>query len=66
MSDSEDTPQLKPLTEVRKDHIQRVIRSTGGDLDQARRILGISRNALIRLIKRFGLSFEESKAETEP
>jgi DNA-binding NtrC family response regulator len=51
-------PQIKTLEEIRKEHIQQVLRSTGGDLEQACRVLRISLTELRRRMKEYGLSLE--------
>jgi DNA-binding NtrC family response regulator len=43
--------QIQPLKDVRKKHVQDVLRLTGGDLDKASRVLGISEEQLIRLLR---------------
>jgi transcriptional regulator of acetoin/glycerol metabolism len=66
MPDTEETTQVKSLGEVRKEHVERVLRSTCGDLDLAGRILGISRAVLRRRIKQYGIVLEkEIPAEKE-
>ncbi|MCA1959468.1 MAG: hypothetical protein LDL33_01635 [Desulfomonile sp.] len=55
MSDTIDGSRVKPLREVRKEHILHVLRSADGDLDRAGRILGISVASLRRRIKEYGL-----------
>ncbi len=59
MRDPENTPQVKSLREFRKEHILKVLRSTGGDIARASRILGISQTTLRRSIKHYGLSIED-------
>lgn len=59
MRDPENTGQVKSLREFRKEHILQVLRSTGGDIARASRILGISPTTLRRNIKHYGLSLEE-------
>ncbi|MFZ5865242.1 MAG: helix-turn-helix domain-containing protein [Thermodesulfobacteriota bacterium] len=51
-------PHIKTLEEIRKEHIQQVLRSTGGDVEQACRVLGISLTELRRRMKEYGLSLE--------
>ncbi|HJU83500.1 MAG TPA: sigma-54 dependent transcriptional regulator [Holophagaceae bacterium] len=48
------------LEEVEKRHIQRVLASLGGRVDQAARSLGISRSSLYQRIQRFGLKVDPS------
>ncbi len=43
--------QIQPLKDVRKKHVQDVLRLTGGDLDKASRVLGINQEQLIRLLR---------------
>jgi len=52
----EQMVQIKPLKEIRKEHILQVLRSTHGDLDRASRILGITAASLRRMIKEQGIS----------
>ena len=47
--------EIKPLKEVQREHALKVLRSTGGDLDRAARILGISVEDLRRRMKEFDL-----------
>jgi DNA-binding NtrC family response regulator len=54
----ERMPQIKTLEEIRKEHIQQVLRSTGGDLEQTCRVLRISLTELRRRMKEYGLSLE--------
>ena len=55
--------QIKPLKEILKEHIQQVLKSTGGDLEQVCRILGITESSLRRRMKEFGLSLEKRDDE---
>lgn len=50
-----DNGPLTSLADVEKDHVARVLRSTGGQKTRAARILGVSRPRLDRLIDRHGL-----------
>jgi len=59
MRDPENTGQVKTLREFRREHILQVLRSTGGEIARASRILGISQTTLRRYIKHYGLSLEE-------
>jgi DNA-binding NtrC family response regulator len=61
MSDVPKTTPVKPLWEVRKEHILHVLRSADGDLDRASRILRISVASLRRKIRRYGISEEQMK-----
>lgn len=47
---------IKPLKEIREEHIRQVLVSTGGDVEQACRILGITVSALRRMMKEFGIN----------
>ena len=47
--------EIKPLKEVQKEHALKVLGRTGGDLDEAARILGISVEALKRKLKELDL-----------
>jgi DNA-binding NtrC family response regulator len=46
---------LRPLEEIERDHVIRVLASTGGNREESSRILGISRRTLTRMIQRWGL-----------
>jgi DNA-binding NtrC family response regulator len=46
---------LRPLEEVERDHVVRVLAATGGNREESSRILGISRRTLTRMIQRWGL-----------
>jgi DNA-binding NtrC family response regulator len=48
-------PVLRPLEEVERDHVIRVLAATGGNREESSRILGISRRTLTRMIQRWGL-----------
>jgi DNA-binding NtrC family response regulator len=52
---SDDTANLKSLEELEKDHVRRVLKSTAGHKGKASSILGISRPALDRKIKKYNL-----------
>lgn len=45
----------RTLDEVEREHVARVLAATGGNKSRAAEILGVSRNALYRLIARHGL-----------
>lgn len=66
MSDASKTTQVKPLREVRKEHILHVLRSAGGDLDRASRILGISVARLRSKIKQYEICDADEKDGVEP
>ena len=55
--------QIKPLKEIQKEHIQQVLKSTGGDIEQVCRILGVTESSLRRMMKEFGLSLENRDDE---
>lgn len=55
-----DTQVLKPLAEVEKDHIARVLRFTRGDRKMAAAILGLPRTTLWRRIRQYELEDESS------
>jgi DNA-binding NtrC family response regulator len=44
-----------PLSELERRHVTRVLESTGGNREEAARILGVSRRTLTRMIQRWGL-----------
>jgi DNA-binding NtrC family response regulator len=48
-------PALRPLEEVEREHVIRVLTATGGNREESSRILGISRRTLTRMIQRWGL-----------
>ncbi|KIX13941.1 helix-turn-helix domain-containing protein [Dethiosulfatarculus sandiegensis] len=48
---------IKPLWQVRREHIMRVLSKTNGDLDRAGRILGISRGHLRRIMNEHRISW---------
>lgn len=51
--------EIEPLSEIRRRHIQQVLRATKGDLDRAAAILGLSREELMEHLERNGLLREE-------
>jgi len=61
MSRSPKTTPVKPLSEVRKEHILHVLQSADGDFDRASRILGISVSSLRRKIRQYEISDEQVK-----
>ncbi len=63
MSAAPETTPVKPLREVRKEHILHVLQSADGDLDRASRILGISVASLRRKIRRYEISDEQVKEQ---
>jgi DNA-binding NtrC family response regulator len=46
---------MRPLEEVEREHVIRVLGATGGNREESSRILGISRRTLTRMIQRWGL-----------
>jgi DNA-binding NtrC family response regulator len=63
MNDAQENRQVRPLSEVRKEHVRNVLRSAGGDIERTSRILGIRESVLRRLIKQFGLAVEGPEGE---
>jgi DNA-binding NtrC family response regulator len=56
LPDVPDTPPpLRPLEDVEREHVVRVLAATGGNREESSRILGISRRTLTRMIQRWGL-----------
>lgn len=51
-------PPIEPLSQVRKDHIQQVLRHTNGDLAWACRILGVNAEGLAELLTSHGLGMD--------
>lgn len=54
--------EIKPLSQVRREHILKVLGSTSGDQEQASRVLGINLEQLRRLIEHYGLTPREMGA----
>lgn len=52
---TDPTPALRPLEQVEREHVIRVLAATGGNREESSRILGISRRTLTRMIQRWGL-----------
>jgi DNA-binding NtrC family response regulator len=52
---SDAAPPLRPLEDVEREHVVRVLAATGGNREESSRILGISRRTLTRMIQRWGL-----------
>ena len=50
-----EKPTLRPLAEVEKEHILRVLEAVGNNRSQAARVLEIGRNTLSRKLKDYGL-----------
>jgi DNA-binding NtrC family response regulator len=48
-------PTLRPLEEIEREHVIRVLAATGGNREESSRILGISRRTLTRMIQRWNL-----------
>jgi transcriptional regulator with GAF, ATPase, and Fis domain len=57
--------EIKPLKEVRRDHVREVLRRSGRDLDRASRILGITPDALRRIMERYEISLSDISDESE-
>jgi len=57
--------EIKPLKEVRRDHVREVLRRSGRDLDRASRILGITPDALRRMMERYDISLSDVSDEAE-
>lgn len=51
--------QIKPLSQVRREHIRKVLGSTGGDQERASLVLGISPEQLRRLVEHYRLNSPE-------
>lgn len=56
--------RIEPLSQVRKDHIQQVLRHTKGDLEWACRILGVAAEDLARLLNSHGLGVDGQPLHT--
>lgn len=54
-----DESDLLPLREVERRHIARVLAATGGRLRKAAQILGVTRWALSRRLRKYGLAVAE-------
>ncbi len=50
-----DGSALRPLHEVEREHIERVVAATGGNLRRAARVLGISRTTLYAKLSKYGI-----------
>ncbi|MFH1058970.1 MAG: hypothetical protein V1797_09880 [Pseudomonadota bacterium] len=50
--------RVEPLSQVRKEHIQQVLRHTKGDLEWACRILGVNAEGLTGLLASHGLDMD--------
>jgi transcriptional regulator with PAS, ATPase and Fis domain len=55
--------ELLTLEELEKQHIQEVLRATGGNKKRAAQILGINRRSLYRMAKRYGFDCDQAPAE---
>jgi DNA-binding NtrC family response regulator len=55
LPEAPETPLLRGLEEVEREHVIRVLAATGGNREESSRILGISRRTLTRMIQRWGL-----------
>jgi DNA-binding NtrC family response regulator len=49
------SPALRPLEDVEREYVIRVLSATGGNREESSRILGISRRTLTRMIQRWNL-----------
>lgn len=56
--------RIEPLDQVRRDHIQQVLRHTKGDLEWACRILGVTAEDLARLLTSHGLGVDGQPLHT--
>jgi DNA-binding NtrC family response regulator len=55
LPDVPESPALRGLEDVEREHVIRVLAATGGNREESSRILGISRRTLTRMIQRWGL-----------
>jgi len=51
-----DGAGLLPLADVERQHVLRVLAATGGNREEAARVLRISRRTLTRMLQRWGLA----------
>jgi DNA-binding NtrC family response regulator len=58
--------QIKPLSQVRREHIRTVLGSTGGDQERASQVLGISLEQLRRLLEQYHLAPPEPAPAPAP
>ena len=54
--------EIKPLKQIRKEHIEKVLKTSHGDLERASRILGVEPSVLQRSMKELGISRPKAKA----
>jgi two-component system response regulator AtoC len=59
----ESASALPSLSEVEKRHLERVLRSTGGNLGEACRILGISRPTLRKKMLEYGIAVKSDRGD---
>jgi DNA-binding NtrC family response regulator len=55
LPEAPESPALRGLEEIEREHVIRVLAATGGNREESSRILGISRRTLTRMIQRWGL-----------
>ena len=51
--------EIKPLKQIRKEHIERVLSTARGDLERASRLLGLKPSALLKSMKELGINCPE-------
>ena len=55
--------EIKPLKQIRKEHIEKVLRTAEGDIERASRLLGLEPSALQRSMKELGIGCPKGKAK---